>query len=61
LILAANLPHPDVDYDVFEAALEAELGKIPQTYCPISKKTKPWVDTAKLRRSLGKGGGCAVM
>ena len=57
----AALPHPEVDYAAFEAALEAALAKVKKVYCPISKKERSWVNVAKLRASLGKSGGCSLM
>ena len=57
-----SLPHPDVDYNAFEAAIvDFQTNRVPLEWDPITGRMMPWVKTARLRRSLGKGGGCAMM
>lgn len=59
LLLGVELPHPEVDYDEFEAQLVASLKEVGDVYDPLKKRMAPWVDVGKLRRSLGKG-GCVI-
>jgi hypothetical protein len=60
LIFGKSMPHPDADYDAFEAAIDETQDKLSTVYDPLSKKHKTWVNTRRLRNSLGKG-GCVIM
>ena len=56
----AELPHPEVDYEAFEKALQHILQSTKKVRNPITGKTEPWINFSKLRKACGKG-GCSVM
>jgi len=57
---AAELPHPELDWDAFEAALKRGLSTTPTTYNPLKNREGAWVDLVKLRQMYGKKQSCVV-
>ena len=52
-------PHPEVDFLEFVRVVETKNSITPQTWDPLDKKNKHWVDPKKLASIYGKK-GCAI-
>ena len=55
-----DYPHPEVNYDEFDAAVQAALNNEIETWCPVKKRMMKWIRTDKLKSHI-KGDKCIIM
>ena len=58
---AMDLPHPEIEWAGFEAALSECLKHVAPVYDPVRKQHSPWVNLSKLRSCYGGGVSCICM
>lgn len=51
-----DYPHPELEFDQFLHCVEQKSAAAGQTWDPIDKKNKPWIDARKLKTAYGKHG-----
>ena len=51
---ADALPHPNMDWNAFLAAVKGLVKQQAPVFCPIAQTMKPWVDTALLYKTYAK-------
>lgn len=51
-----KLPHPEVDFKAFLAAVQERLSKDKRVFCPIRKQLVDWVDLRSLAKHYGPPG-----
>ena len=59
IILGGNkdsYPHPEVDMDGFEKAVQEKLSQEVQTWCPLKKRMMPWIRMNKIKSEK-----CSIM
>ena len=49
------VPHPEIDWKGFEAALTALNAAQGPIWCPLRSRERPWFSMNKLRRKFGHG------
>ena len=54
-----DYPHPELDMAGFVNFLDVKLAEAGQTWDPMSKKDKPWIDKRKLVAAYGSK-GCTI-
>lgn len=55
-----ELPHPDVEWEKFEGAVSAALGKEAEAWNPLTRRNESWINMTQLRRAYGPKGGCIM-
>lgn len=43
-----DLPHPGIDWHIFQLKIKDLNHTVPPVFCPISNAVRPWVDINKL-------------
>jgi hypothetical protein len=56
----ADIPHPEAEPDAFIHRIDALNRENPRIYSLKHRRMLPFVDTAQLKRSYGKKGGCVI-
>ena len=54
-----DYPHPELDFPAFASFINAKNASTGQTWDPVKKIDRPWIDTKKLSSALGKK-GCTI-
>lgn len=58
---AYDLPHPEVEWSNFEAALRQCLQNVAPVYDPLKKQLSPWINLSKLRSCYSASSACICM
>jgi hypothetical protein len=56
-----ELPHPDVDWDMFVKSVKPICDKEPKVWNPVSGHLDHMINFKALKKTYHKGGGCTIM